>query len=337
MIFSRKNTYNLFNINQYNIKTSKFSHILHDEQESVLEEEFSEYVGAKYACVANSASSLLTLCMLAVKEFGAALQNNPISIPSMIPLVVPNILYNLDLPWKWKDDVDWIGSSYVLYDSKKIYESTEGASVENSFKIIDSAQEVRRDQFKDDASSKDLMVFSFYPTKPVGGMDGGIIVSNDKDRIDWFRAATHLGVVSSRESSWDRKLDFPGWKMHPNSSQCYVAINNLRKLDKKNKILDGIKDKYNSEFGINNTSRHLYRIDVDDRDRFIKKMKRSGIATGIHYSAAHNETAYSEKASVESPLKNTDTKSKTTVSIPFNEKLKEKDTDFIIKKIRENT
>ena len=124
MIFSRKKTYNLFNINQYNIKTSKFSHILHDEHESVLEEEFSEYVGAKYACVANSASSLLTLCMLAVKEFGAALQNNPISIPSMIPLVVPNILYNLDLPWTWKDDVDWIGSSYVLYDSKKIYGST---------------------------------------------------------------------------------------------------------------------------------------------------------------------------------------------------------------------
>ena len=251
----------------------------------------------------------------------------------MIPLVVPNIIYNLELQWQWKDDVDWVGSSYVLYDSTKIYENAEGASVENSFKIIDSAQEVRREQFKEDAGSKDLMVFSLYPTKPVGGMDGGIIVSNDKDRIDWFRTATHLGVNSSRESSWNRRLDFPGWKMHPNSSQCYVALNNLRKLDVKNEALDHIKEKYNSAFGINNDSRHLYRIDVDDRDRFTKEMQICGIDTGIHYSAAHKEKAYRPQAII---LKKTEQKSKTTVSIPFNEKLKEKDTDFIISKIKAN-
>jgi len=327
--------YPLFNINNYTIDTSSFSHMLHDEVEGELEKEFAEYVGARYACVANSASSLLTLCMMAIRSFGTAIEANPISIPSMIPLVIPNILYNLDLEWSWKDDVDWVGSSYVLYDSKKIYENTEGASVESSFKIIDSAQEVRRDQFKEDAERLDLMVFSLYPTKPVGGMDGGIIVSDDKERIDWFRTATHLGVTSSRESSWNRRLDFPGWKMHPNSSQCYVALNNLRKLDKKNKTLDSIKDRYNSEFGLTNTSRHLYRIDVEDRDEFQKKIKKFGVDTGIHYNPAHLEKAY-DGIKTHRHLEKTQNKSKTTVSIPFNEALTDEDVDFVISKIKAN-
>ena len=180
------------------------------------------------------------------------------------------------------------------------------------------------------------MVFSFYPTKPVGGMDGGIIVSDDKEKIDWFRTATHLGVFSSKKSSWERKLDFPGWKMHPNSSQCYVAINNLRKLEEKNNRLNHIKDRYNDELELNNVSNHLYRIDVEDRDRFIKKMNRLGIDTGIHYSAAHTEKAYSRYANKQGSLNKTEEKSKTTVSIPFNEKLKEKDLDFILKAIKAN-
>ena len=31
------------------------------------------------------------------------------------------------------------------------------------------------------------MFFSFYPTKPVGSSDGGIIVSNDKAKIDYLK------------------------------------------------------------------------------------------------------------------------------------------------------
>ena len=34
----------------------------------------------------------------------------------------------------------------------------------------------------------DIMIFSFYPTKPVGGMDGGMVVSNDKKRHGLFQS-----------------------------------------------------------------------------------------------------------------------------------------------------
>ena len=54
----------LFNVNHYQIDTSKFSNLLHDEIVTEFEHRFAEYVGAKYACSANSASSLLYLALL---------------------------------------------------------------------------------------------------------------------------------------------------------------------------------------------------------------------------------------------------------------------------------
>ena len=40
----------LFHIENYTVDTSKFNHVLHDSGVVEFEEEFAEYVGAKYAC-----------------------------------------------------------------------------------------------------------------------------------------------------------------------------------------------------------------------------------------------------------------------------------------------
>ena len=52
---------NLFEINNYKIDTSRFSNLLHDKVVREFEKNFAEYVGAKHACSANSASSLIQL------------------------------------------------------------------------------------------------------------------------------------------------------------------------------------------------------------------------------------------------------------------------------------
>ena len=54
----------LFHINNYDINTSRFSNLLHDDVVNEFEQNFADYVGAKYACSANSASSLLFLSLL---------------------------------------------------------------------------------------------------------------------------------------------------------------------------------------------------------------------------------------------------------------------------------
>jgi len=333
---TKKIKYELFNINQYNIDMSKFQHQLHDSVESELEKEFAKYVGARHACIANSASSIMSIVLMGIRQNlpEQVLSLYPLKIPSMIPIAVANVVHNSGLPSVWSDDVDWVGHSYTMYDTKMALYRVDPKAM--AFKIIDSAQEVRRNQFKEDANDEDLMIFSLYPTKPVGGIDGGILVSNDIEKINYFRTAMHLGVGSHKigDGSWEKALLLPGWKLHPNSAQCYVASENLKKLDEKYEKIDKIVEKYNDAFGLENKSRHLYRINVDERRSFMAKMKELEIQTGIHYAPAHYYPFYNIAEATS--LDRTVELGKTTVSIPLNETHTEEDVDFIINAIKEN-
>ena len=175
------------------------------------------------------------------------------------------------------------------------------------------------------------MIFSFYPTKPIGSLDGGIIVSNDYEKIKWFKAAVMNGMEYA-SNNWERKIIFPGWKMYMSSVQAYVATQNFYKLEEKMERLEQIRQKYNFEFNLSNTSNHLYRIEVDARDTFIKKMNELGITCGVHYAATHLIKPYSKYATQKLPK--SEIADKKTVSIPFNEKLSNDDLNYIISSIK---
>lgn len=302
----------LFNINDYVIDTSTFDHCLHGSIVEEFENKFCEYVGAKYACSLSSATNAIFLSFLDKQK--------TVTIPSMIPAVVPNALINAGNNIVFSDDTEWVGSSYVLHDF-------------GNYKIIDSAQRVDKNQFKNEAEENDLMIFSFYPTKPIGSFDGGMIVSNDFEKIKWFKEAA-LNGMSFSKNNWNRKINFVGWKMYMNSLQAYVALQNFNKLEDKKVKLKQVRDKYNLAFGYNNTSDHLYRIKTINREEFIQNMRNEGINCGIHYSACHLNPIY-KKYSTKSLLAS-ESEEKTTVSIPYNESLSDLEVEKIINCVKDN-
>lgn len=301
---------NLFNINHYTINTKDFDNVLNGKIVKSFENSFAKYVGAKYACGVNSATNAIFLSMLG--------KNTTVTIPSIIPPVVLNAILLSGNKIKFKDDTSWVGGSYVLHRFE-------------DYKIIDSAQKVEREQFKKEANPEDLMIFSFYPTKPVGSIDGGIIVSNDKEKIEWFQKAV-LNGTSASKNSWGREIHFPGWKSYLNSSQAFIASENLKKLDLKNARLAEIRSIYNKQLGFSNTSSHLYRVSSDNRDHFISEMRKKEIMCGIHYSATHLNDVYN-KESLSLPL--SEIQDKKTVSIPFHEKLTDDNVSYIIESCKE--
>lgn len=301
----------LFNIPNYIIDTSKFSNLLHDSIVSKFERKFANYVGADYACSINSATNAIFLCLSR-----SSYENETINVPSIIPPVVLNAIIRSDNHIEFNDKVDWVGNSYILHTY-------------DDYKIIDSAQKVERDQFTTEANDEDLMIFSFYPTKPIGGSDGGMIVSNDKNKIERLRSLTMNGM-SSDINNWDRTIEMAGWKMYMNSIQAYIANENLKLYDDKLNRLRDIRKMYNTEFGLYNTSNHLYRIHVDYNKRALAQLKDCGIASGIHYTCTHNHIVYSTgdkcpKSEIEST---------TTLSIPFNEALTDGEISYIINKVK---
>lgn len=302
---------NLFNINEYNISTSRFDNWLNGSIVAEFEEMIASYVGAKYACSFNSASSAIFLSFLN--------KNTIVSIPSMLPPVVANMILNSGNTIEFRDDVDWVGGSYVLHDF-------------GNYKIIDSAQRLVQNQFHQEANSEDLMLFSFYPTKPVGSCDGGMIVSDDYEKISWFKMATQNGTIYS-ENSWDRKIAFPGWKMYMNSIQAYIAMENFKKYEDKLDKISKVRERYNAEFGHSNTSDHLYRINVADRESVMDILNRKQIAYGIHYDPLHLNSVYSDYFS--SKLDKTESLKDSTLSIPLHENLSTQDIDCILDVVSE--
>jgi dTDP-4-amino-4,6-dideoxygalactose transaminase len=281
--------------------------MLHDEVVGELEENFAQYVGAKYACTANSASSLLFLSLIKYNEI--------IDIPSTMPIVVPNAIITAGNQVRFYNDINWVGHCYHLHDN-----------------IFDSAQEVRKNQYHDLNNDNAVVIFSFYPTKPVGGCDGGIVVSNNKDYIDYYKTMTMNGT-NFAVNNWDRQHTVAGYKMHCNSLQAFIANENLKKLDHKNDVLDEIRTVYNQYLDYNNTSNHLYRIRVKKNKEFIGTMKKYGIQCGIHHEHCHNKPAFAN-AEIQSAcvcLSSSERESKSTVSLPFHENLTQIDIKRVIK------
>ena len=301
---------NLMHVNDYVIDTSQFRPLLNDKIVLDFEETIAKFVGAKYAVSVHSATMAIFLSLLEKEK-------TEVKIPCIIPPVVPNAIITSGHAVTYSDDIDWVGHSYILHQFE-------------DYKIIDSAQQLDKNQFLDQANDEDLMIFSFYPTKPVGSIDGGMIVSNDKSKIDRLRTLSQYGATFE-DNSWERKIILPGWKMYMNSVQAYVAMENFKKLSQKHQRYDEIREIYNSELGLSNTSRHLYRIRVPNRGKFMDTMKSKGIQTGIHYRNVQEIDCYKVPTS---PTPLSEVESISTVSIPYHEKMSEKDVELVVKEVK---
>ena len=286
----------LFNIKNHIIDTSEFSNLLHDDIVVEFEKKIAKYVGAKYACAVNSATSAIFLTF--VMDY--FLRPRTVEIPSMIPPVVANAIITSNNRVEFIDNVKWFGNSYILHKFRK-------------YKVVDSAQKLEKNQFRKECKPDDIMIFSFYPTKPLGGCDGGMIVTDDYKKYRWFKEAV-LNGMSYAENNWERDISFPGYK--------------------KMRMLGNLVDIYNRELGYKNSSKHLYTIEVLDNERFIQNMKNAGIVCGNHYPALHLNPVYNDGREFDCPK--SEKLEKRTVSLPMNEKLSFYQTEYIIDKVKEN-
>ena len=298
----------LLHVNDYTVDTSNFKPLLNDAVVQKFEQKIADFVGAKYAVSIHSATSAIFLSMLNKKE--------RVSIPSILPPVVANALITANNEVTFNDNIEWVGQSYVLHRF-------------DDYKIIDSAQQIYRNQFQLEADDDDLLIYSFYPTKPVGSVDGGMILSNNKEKIDKLKILSRNGNTLEN-NSWDRQIVLPGYKLYMNSVQCYIALQNFIKLDSKMNRFEEVKARYNEAFGLNNTSNHLYRINVDGRWDFMEKMKEVGVQVGIHYKALHQVACYKQ---TNLSLPKSEIESETTVSLPYHEELTDREIEHVIREV----
>lgn len=303
----------LFHIKKPIVDLSKFENIVHDKVVTEFEDAFAKYVGAKYAVAVNSATNAIFLSLKSLDK--------PVTchIPSLITTRFLNAIEMAGCDYLFMDNPEWVGDKYFLHIGVNT--------------IIDSAQSVQPG-FHNHIGN-DAVIYSFYPTKPIGGIQGGMVVSNDKTRIDWIRQAAHFGEkLSSNTNSWESSTDFKGYQMFMGTIPAYVAFENLKRYPEKRAKLDYVRERYNSAFNseyiVTNNSNHLYRIRSIDNEKAVREAYSNGIVFGIHYKPAHLNTLYGDGQSLPKSEKD----GREVVSIPFHEKLTDKEIDTVIKEVK---
>lgn len=274
-----------------------------------LEEEFKRYVGARYAIAVDSCTNGLFLSLL----YNQVGPGDIVRIPSLTFASVANVILQTGAKIKWEDEI-YVGHAYNLKNDRP-------------FHIIDAAHQVEWGIYKDFSGS--LMNFSFYPTKQLSSAEGGMICCDDHYAMDWLDKARWHG---RKGGGYKYSIEFPGYKFNMTDVQAVLARVQLEKLDRMNRTRTHAINYYNRELNLHNSSLHLYTIDVPERDKFIDYMDKNGINCSVHfYTPLHQQPAY--KTDIELPL--TESRAKTTVSLPLYADMTKEECDAVVRPIKE--
>ena len=149
----------------------------------MFEEEVAEYTGSPYAISVDSCTNAIFLCCkyLNVKE---------VTIPKKTYLSVPQSIIHAGGKVKFQD-VEWEGiyqlEPYSLYDSAKRF--TSNMYIPNTF-----------------------MCLSFHIKKHLKIGKGGMILTDNKDAVEWFKKVRYEG--SSETKYIDDDIQMIGWNMY---------------------------------------------------------------------------------------------------------------------------
>lgn len=145
----------------------------------------------------------------------------------------------------------------------------------------------------------DAGCFSFYPTKNLGGIgDGGMVVTNDP------QLAESLQML--RQYGWrdDRNSHVLGTNSRLDEIQAAILRVKLPYLDADNARRRAIADAYDRALAGSNLAVparrdeashifHLYVVRTQERAAVQERLKRAGVAAGIHYPVpVHRQPAF---------------------------------------------
>ena len=258
------------------------------------EKMFANYVGSKYAVATNSCSSALFLCFFYWRAFR---EIKEVFMPSVTFISVAHAAIIAGLKIYFKDEI-YVGEQYKIGPTN----------------IIDSAHSLYRGCYVKNS----LMCFSFYPTKLLGGAEGGMITTDNESEYNWFIKARNNGLTRKSMFDWDYEIVDFGFKFNMTNLQAAVLIPRLKKLDKFNKQREKIRDYYNLKFNLQNNSLHIYPMLVDNRDTVIKKLAKKGINCSVHFKPIHLQPVYK----TDLILPNSEYWGEHELSIPLHENLK---------------
>lgn len=147
----------------------------------------------------------------------------------------------------------------------------------------------------------DVCVFSFQAVKNLPTSDSGMICFNNQDYDALARKLSWLGIDKDTYNrttdkgtyKWEYDLIDVGYKYHGNSISASMGIVGLKYLEDDNKRRREISKMYEENIQdiesvkmsseTFKSSRHLFQVKVNNRNKIMEYLNTQGIYPGVHY------------------------------------------------------
>ena len=209
-----------------------------------------------------------------------------------------------------------------------------------NIKVIEDAAQAHGSFYKNKkiGDSENLCCFSFYPSKNLGSLgDGGMITTNNKDLYEKIRKIRNYGQTTRYKS------DLIGINSRLDEINSAVLRVKLKHLDQFNLRRDQISNIYDScltdrlkkpirKTQDSKSSNHLYVIKTDNRNRLQIYLDDQGIQTLIHYPLPlHLQPCFIKNNNSRLPI--AEENSKKILSLPLYPELNDTEVAYISERI----
>lgn len=292
---------------------------------------FADYVGVKYAVSVSSCTAALHLAMRAlnigpgdeviVPVFTfAATANAPLFCGAKPVFAdIDEKTFNISLTDIINKITNKTKAIIVVHYAGQPCDMKEITDVAEDHKLLvveDCAHALGAEYMKQKTGSLGVIgCFSFYPTKIITTLEGGMVTTNDaniarKIRLLREHGMTKVALEREKEATWFYDVEDLGYNYRLNEVQAALGVSQLKRIEdinrrrieaanyytEKLKETVGIIPPY--EKGDRIHVYHLYVIRVIkekfgmNRDELFKKLSRKGIGLSVHYTPLHLLTFY---------------------------------------------
>ena len=335
----------------------------------IFEKEFAKFTGAKYAIGVSNATAALHLSLKAI------------GIKKGDEVIVPDLTFVASA-----NAILVSGATLVIVDISKEDYNISISSIENSINkktkaimpVHFAGKPCKMNKIKAIASKHGLSViedcahaigsrinkkhvgtfgdtgcFSFYPTKNLTTLEGGMIITNSKKISEIVKSLRNHGITKSYEDRftkgrpWEYDVITPGYNYRLDEIRATLGISQLKRINQNNLKRKRAFLHYNSKLknkksvitpkiSKNEThSCHLYVLRVQKNKRFsrdylFQKLLKNGIRSSVHYKPLHEFTAYKKYARIQAKLVNSKKIYQEIISLPLYPQITKKQQNLVL-------
>ena len=337
------------------------------------ESAFRKFTGAKYAIGVSNATSALHLSIRAngIKE------GDEVIVPDMTFVATANAVVQAGAIPVFADVEEETMNISIDSIKKKITSKTKGIipvhfagkicdivtiskfAKKNNFSVIEDCAHAIGTQYKKKhvGNFGNAGCFSFYPTKNITTIEGGMVITNSKKIAEYVMSARNHGLTKTlgqryaNGKPWDYDMIESGFNYRLDEIRAALGLSQLKRIKKINAERKKIFEYYNIKLkdikGIvtpnslsnNEHAYHLYIMKVTEsskisRDQLFTELLKYGIKTTVHYKPLHKFTAFKKFRNNSENMKNSNQLYKEIISLPLYLNMPKKEQDYVINSIK---